>query len=216
MFLGFQPFSINKGLGWWTSNLWNWTKNLKAHFFFLAFIDDAAIIKERKACFSRIVDFPFLNLRQFLVFIITIANLPEVSVLHKNTIVDFHNNRNENTTSQVSDNIEFNRSVSAQFCDYELSCRPMYGNQSGFFCEKEETKIPLACFWRVLQLAWAKTDLECDERENDHWQRAILHVKKKMRLITKKIQYYHLSGYLCRNCTWFNRYNERGKESSGF
>ena len=31
-----------------------------------------------------------------------------------------------------------------------------------------------------------KSDLECDERENDHWQRAILYVKKRIRLITKR------------------------------
>ena len=114
-------------------------KNRKAHFFFPEFIDDVAIIKERKACFSRIVDFPFAILSQLLVFIISIENLPEVSVLYKKTIVGFHNNRNENTISQISDNMELNRLVGAQFSDYELSCRPMYGNRSGFF-EKKRNK----------------------------------------------------------------------------
>ena len=161
-------------------------KNLKAHFFFPEFIDDVAIIQERKSCFSRIVDFPFAILRQLLVFIISIENLPEVSVIYKKTIVGFHNNRNENTISQVSDNMELNRLVRAQFSDYELSCRPMYGNQSGFF-EKKGNKNSSCVLLTSITACRSTKKLIANvmSGKNDHWQRVLLQVKKRMRFITE-------------------------------
>ena len=107
-------------------------ENLKAHIFFPDFNDDVAIIKERKTCYGWVADPPFSIPRQLLVFIIAIENLPEVSVPYKQTTVDFYKNRIENTNLQVSDNMELSRSVREQFCDYELSYRPMYENQLGF------------------------------------------------------------------------------------
>ena len=112
-------------------------ENLKAHFF-PDFNDDVAIIKERKTCFGWVAEPPFSIPRQLLVFIIAIENLPEVSVPYKQTTVDFYENHIENKTLQVSDNMELSRSVRAQFCDYELSYRPMYENQLGFFEEERE------------------------------------------------------------------------------
>ena len=112
-------------------------ENLKAHFFFSDFNDDVAIIKERKTCFGWVAEPPFSIPRQLLVFIIAIENMPEVSVPYKQTTVDFYENHFENTTLQVSDNRELSRSVRAQFCDYELSYRPMYENQLGILRRRE-------------------------------------------------------------------------------
>ena len=111
-------------------------ENLKAHFYFPDFNDDVAIIHERKTCFGWVADPPFSIPRQLLVFIIAIKNLPEVSVLYNQTTVDFYKNNIENKTLQVSDNMDLSRSVRAQFCDYELSYRPMYESQLGFFEER--------------------------------------------------------------------------------
>ena len=100
-------------------------ENLKTHFFFSDFNDDVAIIKERKTSFGWVADPPFSIPRQLLVFIIAIENLPEVSVLYKETTKVFYENHMEDQILQVSDNMELGRSVRAQFCDYELSYRPM-------------------------------------------------------------------------------------------
>ena len=101
-------------------------KNLEAHFFFPDFIYDVEIIEERKTCFGLVADPPFSFPRQFLVFIITIKNWPEVSVPWKETILDLYKNHSKNTFLHVSDNVDLSRSFPAQFCDYELSYRPKY------------------------------------------------------------------------------------------
>ena len=111
-------------------------ENLKAHFFH-DFNDDEAIIKERKTCFGWVADPPFSIPRQLLVFIIAIENLPDVSIPYKQTTVDFYKNHIENKTLQLTDNMELSRSVRAQFCDFELSYRPMYKNQWVFLRRKE-------------------------------------------------------------------------------
>ena len=148
-------------------------ENLKAHFF-PDFSDDVAIIKERKTCFGWVAEPPFSIPRQLLVFIFAIENLPEVSVPYKQTTVDFYENHIENKTLQVSDNMELSRSVRAKFCDYELSYRPMYENQLGFFEEERELK----CLWRVSDeydnLQEQKPDRYCDEWENGSLTESII------------------------------------------
>ena len=141
-------------------------ENLKAHFFFPDFNDDIAIIKERKTCFGWVVEPPFSIPRQLLVFIIAIENLPEVSVPYKQTIVDFYENHIENKTLQVSDNMKLSRSVGAQFCDYELSYRPMYENKLGFFEEERGFKFLWCVSDEYDNLQEQKPDRDCDEREN--------------------------------------------------
>ena len=140
-------------------------ENLKAHFFFPDFNDDVTIIKERKTCFGWVAEPPFSIPRQLLVFIIAIENLPEVSVPYKQTTVDFYENHIENKTLQVSDNMELSRSVRAQFCD-ELSYRPMYENQLGFFEEERELKFLLCVSDEYDNLQEQKPDRDCDEWEN--------------------------------------------------
>ena len=62
--------------------------------------------------------------------------------------------------------MELSRSVRALFCDYELSYRPIYENQLGFFEEGRELKF----FWCVSDeydnLQEQKPDRDCDEWEN--------------------------------------------------
>ena len=111
-------------------------ENLKTHFFLPDFNFDVLMIKEGRTCFGWVADPPFSIPRQLLVFIIAIENLPEVSVPYKETAKDCYENHIENTTLHVSDNMELSRSVRAQYCDYELSYRPMYENQLGFFEER--------------------------------------------------------------------------------
>ena len=148
-------------------------ENLKAHFFFPDLNDDVAIIKERKTCFGWVAEPPFSIPRQLLVFTIAIENLPEVSVPYKQTTVDFLENHFENTTLQVSDNMELSRSVRAQFCDYELSYRPMYENQLVFFDERELKSG--VCLTSMTKLLWCvsdeydklqeqKIDRDCDDK----------------------------------------------------
>ena len=56
--------------------------------------------------------------------------IPRLPAVHT---MGIYKNHIENTNLQVSDNMELSRSVREQFCDYELSYRPMYENQLGFF-----------------------------------------------------------------------------------
>ena len=141
-------------------------ENLKAHFFFPDFNDDVAIRKEKKTCFGWVADPPFSITRQLLVFIITIETLPEVSVPYKQTTVDFYKNHIENKTLQISDNMELSRSVRAQFCDYELSYRPMSENQLGFFEEERELNFLWCVSDEYDNLQEQKSDRVCDEWEN--------------------------------------------------
>ena len=87
-------------------------------------------------CLRWVADPPFSIPRQLLVFVIAIDNFLEVSVLYKQTTVNFYKNHIENTILRVSDNMKLTRSVRAHFCDYELSYRSMYESQLVFF-EKE-------------------------------------------------------------------------------
>ena len=149
-------------------------ENLKAHFFFPDFNDDVAIIKERKTCFGWVADPPFSTPRQLLVFIIAIENLPEVSVPYEETTKDFYENHIEITTSQVSDNMELSRSVRAQFCDYELSYRPMYENQLGFLEDERELKFLWCVSDEYDTLQEQKPDRDCDEWENGSLTESII------------------------------------------
>ena len=143
-------------------------KNLKAHIFFPNFNNDVAIIKERKTCYGWVADPSFSIPRQLLVFIVAIENLPEVSVPDKQTTVDFYKNHIENTKLQVSDNMELSRLVREQFCDYELSYRPMYENQLGFFEEERELKFLWCVFDEYDNLLEQKPHRDCDHWENGH------------------------------------------------
>ena len=149
-------------------------ENLKAHFFFPDFNDDVAIIKERKTFFGWVAEPPFSIPRQLLVFIIAIENMPEVSVPYEQTTVDFYENYFENTTLQVSDNMELSRSVRAQFCDYELSYRPMYENQLGYFEEERELKFLWCVSDEYDNLQEQKPDRDCDEWENGSLTESII------------------------------------------
>ena len=85
-------------------------QNIKDDFCFPDFNDDVAQIKERKEYFGWVADPLFSILRQLLVFIIAIENLPEVSVLNKQTTVDFEEpqrkhsfaRRRQHGTQQIS------------------------------------------------------------------------------------------------------------------
>ena len=149
-------------------------ENLNAHFFFPDFNDAVAIIKERKTCFGWVADPPFSIPRQLLVFIIAMENLPEVSVPYKETTKDFHENLIENTIWQVSDIMELSRSVRAQFCDYELSYRPMYENQLGFFKEERELKFLWCVSDEYDNLQEQKPYRDCDEWENGSLTESII------------------------------------------
>ena len=149
-------------------------ENLKAHIFFPDFNDDVAIIKERKTFYGWVADPPFSIPRQLLVFIIAIENLPEVSVPYKQTTVDFYKNRIENTNLQVSDNMELSRSVREQFCDYELSYRPMYENQLGFFEEERELKFLWCVSDEYDNLQEQKPHRDCDDWENGSLTESII------------------------------------------
>ena len=149
-------------------------ENLKSHFFFPVFIDGVAIIKERKTCCGWVADPPFSIPRQLLVFIIAIEILPEVSVPYKETIKDFYENHIENTTLQVSDNMKLSRSVRAQFCDYELSYRPMYENQLGFFEDERELKFRWCVSDEYDNLQEQKPDRDCDEWEKGSLTESII------------------------------------------
>ena len=162
-------------------------ENLKAHFFFPDFNDDVAIIKERKTCFGWVAEPPFSIPRQLLVFIIAIENLPEVSVPYKQTIVDFYENHIENQTLQVSDNMELSRSVRAQFCDYELSYRPMYENQLGFFEEERELKFLWCVSDEYDSLQEQKPDRDCDEWENGSLTGSIIAIIEEENALDPKL-----------------------------
>ena len=149
-------------------------ENLKAHIFFPDFNDDVAIIKERKSCYGWVADPPFSIPRQLLVFIIAIENLPEVSVPYKQTTVDFYKNHIGNTNLQVSDNMELSRSVREQFCHYELSYRPMYENQLGFFEEERELKFLWCVSDEYHNLQEQKPHRDCDEWENGSLTESII------------------------------------------
>ena len=92
--------------------------------------------------------------------------MPEVSVPYEETTKDFYENHIENTTLQVSDNMELSRSVRAQFCDYELSYRPMYKNQLGFFEDERELKFLWCVSDEYDNLQKQKPDRDCNEWEN--------------------------------------------------
>ena len=162
-------------------------ENLKAHFFFPDFNDDVAIIKERKTCFGWVAEPPFSIPRQLLVFIIAIENLPEVSVPYKQTTVDFYENHIENKTLQVSDNMELSRSVRAQFCDYELSYRPMYENQLGFFEEERELKFLWCVSDEYDNLQEQKPDRDCDEWENGSLTGSIIAIIEEENALDPKL-----------------------------
>ena len=161
--------------------------NLKAHFFFPDFNDDVAIINERKTCFGWVVEPPFSIPRQLLVFIIAIENLPEVSVPYKQTTVDFYENHIENKTLQVSDNMELSSSVRAQFCDHELSYRPMYENQLGFFEEERELKFLWCVFDEYDNLQEQKPDRDCDEWENGSLTESIITIIEEENALDPKL-----------------------------
>ena len=129
-------------------------ENRRAHF--PAFIDYVAIINERKTCLGWVADPPLSIPRQLLVFIIAIENLPEVSLQHKMKTAEFYKNHNENTTLQVSDNMELSRAVSAQLFDHEFSYRPMYENQQGFLRRRGNLNFYGVCLTN-LNFAGAKT-----------------------------------------------------------
>ena len=149
-------------------------ENLKARIFFPDLNDDVAIVKERKTCYSWVADPPFWIPRQLLVFIIAIENLPEVSVPDKQTTVGFYKNHIENTNLRVSDNMELSRSVREQFCDYELSYRPMYENQMGFFEEERELKFLWCVSDEYDNLQEQKPHRDCDDWENGSMTESII------------------------------------------
>ena len=162
--LGVQPSSSKKS---WNNEhkIYEIEQKSQGHFFFPDFNDDDAIIKERKTWFGCVADPPFSIPRQLLVFIIAFENLPEVSVPYKLKTIDFYKNRNENTTLHVSDETQLSRSVSAQFCDFELSFRPMYENQLGFFEEERQPKFLWCVSHEFETLKEQKRDRNYDEWE---------------------------------------------------
>ena len=161
-------------------------ENLKAHFF-PDFNDDVEIKKERKTCFGWVAEPPFSIPRQLLVFIIAIENLPEVFVRYKQTTVDLYENHIENKTLQVSDNMELSRSVCAQFCDYELSYRPMYENQLGFFEEEREPKFLRCVSDEYDHLQEQKPDRDCDEWENGSLTGSIIAIIEEKNALDLKL-----------------------------
>ena len=70
--------------------------------------------------------------------------------------------------------MELSRSVRAQFCDFELSYRPMFKNQWGFYEEERELKL----FWCVSDeyddFQEQKPDRDCDEWENGSLTESII------------------------------------------
>ena len=92
--------------------------------------------------------------------------MPEVSDPYKQTTVDFYKNHIENKTLQISDNMEISRSVHAQLCDYELSYRPTYENQLGFFEEEGELKFLWCVSDEYDNLQEQTPDRYCDNWEN--------------------------------------------------
>ena len=138
-------------------------KNLEAHLFFANFDDDVAIIKERKTCFGWVADPPFLIPRQLL------SSLLQSRVCLKS---QYHTNRKLYRLLQEPQRKynftrlrqhELSRSVRAQFCDCELSYRPMHENQLSFFEEKRQLKF----LWCVEILQEQKPDRNCDDWENE-------------------------------------------------
>ena len=141
---------------------------LRTQLFFPDFIDDVAIIKERKTSFGWVADPPFSIPWQLMVFFIAMENLPEPSVPYKQTTVDFYKNHNKNIILHVSDNIVLSRSVRTQFCDYELSYRPMYENEMGFFEVEKQLKFQWCVSDEFENLQEQKLDRYCDEWEEGH------------------------------------------------
>ena len=107
-------------------------------------------------------------------FVIAIDNFLEVSVLYKQTTVNFYKKHIENVTLQVSDNMELTRSVRAQFCEYELSFRPMYENQLGFFEEERDFKFLWCLSDEFDNLQQQKPDQDCDEWETVSLKESII------------------------------------------
>ena len=144
-------------------------------------------MKERKTCFGTVTDPPFSILRLLLVLKIAIENWPEVSVPYKQTTVNFYKNHNENTTLYVSDNMELSISVRAQFCDYELSYRPMFENQPGFFEEERDLKF-LCCVSDECEILQEnKPDRDCDDWEKVSLTESIIACIEKEKALDPKI-----------------------------
>ena len=70
--------------------------------------------------------------------------------------------------------MELSRSVRAQFCDYELSYRPMYENQLGFFEDERELKFLWCVSDEYDNLQEQKPDRDCDEWENGSLTESII------------------------------------------
>ena len=62
--------------------------------------------------------------------------------------------------------MDLSRLVLAQFCDYELSYRPMHKNQLGFFEGERELKFLWCVSDEYDNLQEQKPDRDCDEWEN--------------------------------------------------
>ena len=77
--------------------------------------------------------------------------------------------------------------VRAQFCDYELSYRPMFENQLGFFEEERDLKF-LCCVsdeFEILQEK--KPDRDCDEWEKWPLTESIIACIEKKRHLTPRL-----------------------------
>ena len=98
---------------------------LKAHSFLPEFNNDIAINKKRKTRFGWVNEQHSHFRGSFWYSLLLSRKYCQKSLLLAKTIGDFQNNSNKDTTVQVTDNMELNRSVLEQFCDYELPYTPM-------------------------------------------------------------------------------------------
>ena len=97
------------------------------------------------------------------VFNSSIESTPETSVPYKWTIVHFYNNKKENTTLHISDNMNLSRQARAHSCDYELSHKPMYENDVGDLGGRVGIKIRLVCFWGLSHFTNLISNLKSDK-----------------------------------------------------
>ena len=83
--------------------------------------------------------------------------------------------------------MELSRSVRAQFCDYELSYRPMYENQLGFFEEERELKFLWCVSDEYDNLQEQKPDRDCDEWENGSLTGSIIAIIEEENALDPKL-----------------------------
>ena len=83
--------------------------------------------------------------------------------------------------------MELSRSGRAQFCDYELSCRPMYENQLGFFEEERKFKFLWCVSDEYDNLQEQKPDRDCDEWENGSLTGSIIAIIEEENALDPKL-----------------------------